>query len=86
MVPPEAGDGLADVYLTVAVRTSAGPGPWPVRVPRDEANRIISARHGVAGTQPPRNFTDGGQAGPVTRSRGVRQPGPGAIRAGELGG
>lgn len=53
------------VYLTVAVRTSGGPGPGVVRVPREEASRIIAARQGVAGERPPRGFLDGGADGRV---------------------
>jgi hypothetical protein len=55
-----SGDGLVTLFLTVAVRTSAGSGPGVVRVPPDEAGRIIAARHGVYGDQPPRGYLDGG--------------------------
>jgi hypothetical protein len=65
MTEPE----LTEVFLTVGVATSGGPGPGVVRVPRDEANRIIAMRLGVPGTHPPKNFTDGGQAGPVSATR-----------------
>lgn len=44
------------VYLTVAVRTSAGPGPGPIRLPAREANLLIARKHAVAGDQPPRSF------------------------------
>jgi len=66
---PSAEPELVDVYLTNAVATSGGPGPGVVRVPRDEASRIIAHKLGVPGTHPPRNYADGGQAGPVTGTR-----------------
>jgi hypothetical protein len=50
---------LVAVYLTVAVRTSAGPGPGVVHVSRDEAARLVAARHGVSGERPPRGYEDG---------------------------
>lgn len=56
---------LTPVYLTVAIRTSGGNGPGVVRVPREEAARIVAGRHGVAGEQPPRGFLDGGADGHV---------------------
>jgi hypothetical protein len=56
---------LVPVYLSVAVRTSGGPGPGVVRVPRDEAARIVAARHGVSGERPPRGFEDGGADGRI---------------------
>lgn len=56
---------LVPVYLTVAVRTSGGPGPGVVRVPRLEAARIVADRHGVAGERPPRGYEDGGADGRV---------------------
>jgi hypothetical protein len=59
--PPD----LVPVYLTVAVRTSAGPGPGVVRVPRDEAARLVAARHGVSGERPPKGYEDGGVDGHV---------------------
>lgn len=67
---------LVDVFLTVGVATSGGPGPGVVRVPRDEANRIIGMKLGVPGTRPPRNYSDGGQSGPVTGTRtfGAKPP------------
>lgn len=54
---------LVPVYLTVGVRTSGGPGPGVVRVPREEAARLVAARHGVAGERPPRGYDDGGADG-----------------------
>src|SRR5260370_30868802 len=53
-VPP--GQELADVYMTVAIRTSAGPGPGHKRLPQAEANLLIARKHAVAGTEPPRSF------------------------------
>jgi len=46
---------LVAVFVTVAVRTSDGPGPGVRRVPPGEA-----ARRAVYGDQPPRGFEDGG--------------------------
>jgi hypothetical protein len=62
-VPP--GQQLVTVFLTNAVRTSAGPGPGPKQLPSDEANRIINAKLGVYGSEPPRAYLDGGQQGPA---------------------
>jgi hypothetical protein len=53
-VPP--GTELADVYMTVAIRTSAGPWPGHKRLPQAEANLLIARKHAVAGTEPPRSF------------------------------
>lgn len=66
---PEA--DTVPVFLTVAVRTSGGPGPGVVRVPRDEAARIVAARHGVSGERPPRGYEDGGADG---RTIGAMMP------------
>jgi hypothetical protein len=57
--------GLVPVYLTVAIRTSGGNGPGVVRVPPDEAARIVAGRHGVHGERPPRGYLDGGAPGSV---------------------
>lgn len=57
--------GLVPVFLTVAVRTSSGNGPGVVRVPREEAARLVAARHGVPGEQAPRGYLDGGTDGRV---------------------
>jgi hypothetical protein len=51
---------LVDVYLTVGVRTSDGPGPGHKRVPPGEAAALVGNRRGVYGDQPPRGFEDGG--------------------------
>jgi hypothetical protein len=57
------GDGLVPVYVTTAIRTSGGTGPGVVRVPPDEAGRIVADRHGVYGDRAPRGFEDGGMDG-----------------------
>ena len=62
--PP--GQQMVVVYVVNAVRTSAGPGPGPKTLPSDEANRLINSKMAVYGDQPPRNYLDGGQQGPVT--------------------
>ena len=49
-----------DIYLTTAVRTSAGPGPGVLHLPASEASRIVNAKLGVLGTAPPRGYDDGG--------------------------
>jgi hypothetical protein len=56
-VPPaqEAGE-LVPVYLTTAVRTSAGPGPGPRRLPAAEAGALVGRRLAIHGDQPPRGF------------------------------
>jgi len=59
---PPPGDRIT-VYATVAVRTSAGPGPGVLELPRDEAGRLVADRHAVYGSQPPRGFSDGGADG-----------------------
>lgn len=53
-------DDRVPVYLTVGVRTSGGNGPGVVHLPREEAARVVAARHGVPGEQPPRGYADGG--------------------------
>jgi hypothetical protein len=55
--PP--GDRIT-VYATVAVRTSAGPGPGVLELPAAEASRLVADRHAVYGSTPPRGFSDGG--------------------------
>jgi hypothetical protein len=51
---------LADVFLTVAVSTSAGPGPGHKQLPPGEAARPVSDRRAVYGDQPPLGYEDGG--------------------------
>jgi hypothetical protein len=57
---PGGGDGLVPVFVTNAVRTSAGPGPGVRRVPPDEAGRLVHSRLATYGDRPPRGFEDGG--------------------------
>ena len=75
-VPPAAppGDRIC-VYVTVAVRTSAGPGPGVLELPRDEASRIVNDRHGVFGTTAPRGFSDGGADGRTVAAMMPRREG-----------
>jgi hypothetical protein len=47
---------MVTIYMTNAVRTSAGPGPGVKTLPAREANLLISRRFAVAGDQPPRSF------------------------------
>lgn len=47
---------MADVFLAVGIRTSAGPGPGHKRLPQAEANLLVSRKHAVAGTLPPRGY------------------------------
>jgi hypothetical protein len=58
-VPPagqEGGGELVPVYLTTAVRTSAGPGPGPKLLPPAEASSLVGRRLAVYGDQPPRGY------------------------------
>jgi hypothetical protein len=50
---------LVDVFLTVAVRTSAGPGPGHRRVPPGEAAALVGNRRAAFGSEAPRGFEDG---------------------------
>ena len=59
------GDDLVAVYLTTAVRTSAGPGPGVRRVPAAEAARLVGMRHAVYGEAAPRGYEDGGCPAPI---------------------
>jgi hypothetical protein len=45
------------VYLTNAVRTSAGPGPGPKMLPSPEAGALVRDRLAVYGDQPPRGMS-----------------------------
>jgi hypothetical protein len=67
------------VFVTTGIRTSGGAGPGGVRVPREEAARIITGRQGVAGERPPRGFVDGGADGRViaAMARRLAPPEPG---------
>jgi hypothetical protein len=51
---------LVSVFVTNAVRTSAGPGPGHLRVPPAEAAALVSHHRAVYGDQPPRGYADGG--------------------------
>jgi hypothetical protein len=51
---------LVDVFLTNAVRTSAGPDPGYKRVPPGEAAALVGNRRAVYGDRAPRGFSDGG--------------------------
>ena len=54
---PERGPGKPVlVFVTVAVRTSDGPGPGVKHVPPAEASALIAAKHAVPGEQPPRGW------------------------------
>lgn len=60
-VPPAAPPGAEiTVFATVAVRTSAGPGPGVLELPAAEASRLVADRHAVYGSTAPRGFEDGG--------------------------
>jgi hypothetical protein len=56
--PPEPPDGGPEmsVFVTVAVRTSAGKTPGAVTLPVAEAQSLIGRRLAVAGDQPPRGW------------------------------
>lgn len=59
LVPPDpvAGEGEpVPVFLTVAVRTSAGPGPGVRRLPPAEAAALVRMKYTVHGDQPPRGY------------------------------
>jgi hypothetical protein len=63
-VHPLAGHGppgvVAEHQVTVAVRTSAGPGPGHKRLPPGEAQALVGNRRAVYGDQSPRGYADGG--------------------------
>ncbi len=52
------GDGLVPVFVTNAVRTSAGPGPGVRRVPAAEASALVARKHAVFGDRPPHGLGD----------------------------
>lgn len=60
------------VYLTNAVRTSAGPGPGPMTLPVSEANALIGMKYAVAGSRNP----EAADPEPVTRRFGSAPPPP----------
>lgn len=55
---PPPGDRIT-VYATVAVRTSAGPGPGVLDLPAAEANRLIGMKYGLYGDRPGRSHVRG---------------------------
>ena len=61
--PQPEPEPLADVFLTVGVRTSQGPGPGHKRLPAREAGLLVARKHAVAGTEPPRSY-EGHPEGP----------------------
>jgi hypothetical protein len=59
LVPPDPPAGPGDsvpVFVTVAVRTSDGPGPGVRHLPPAEAQSLIGRRLAVHGEQPPRGW------------------------------
>ena len=67
---------LVMIYVTTAVRTSAGPGPGVLELPADEANRIVSSRLGVLGSEPPRGYLDGGNPAAIVEASRSFSPHP----------
>jgi hypothetical protein len=63
--PPEP---VVTVYLTVGVRTSAGPGPGVKQLPASEANRLCAMKYAVYGDKPPAGM--GGDPEPAIRTFG----------------
>ena len=60
---PEPGPAvvpLVAVFVTTAVRTSAGPGPGVRRAPPGEVVALVNGRRAVYGDQPQRGYSDGG--------------------------
>ena len=49
---------LVTVYVTNAIRTSRGVGPGPLKLPPDEAGRLLKDRLAVPGDQAPRGYGD----------------------------
>jgi hypothetical protein len=47
----------APVFVTVAVRTSAGPGPGVKQLPPAEAGRLVAQKLAVHGDKPPWGWT-----------------------------
>lgn len=64
---------MVPVFVTNAVRTSAGPGPGPKMLPAGEANRLKSAKLAVHGHIAPAGYSDGGaDAATVHASKAFR--------------
>ena len=53
---PDEGGGPVAVFVTVAVRTSAGAGPGVRRVPAAEAGRLVAMKYACHGEAPPRGW------------------------------
>ena len=51
-----ADGGLVSVYVTHGTRTLAGTGPGVVRVPPDEAGRLVAAKLPIHRSRPPRGL------------------------------
>jgi hypothetical protein len=51
------------VFVTNAVRTSAGSGPGPLDLPPEEAAALVRDRHAVYGSEPPEYYLGGGGTG-----------------------
>ncbi len=58
--PDPQAEPLVPVFVTTAVRTSAGSTPGPKMLPPAEAARLISAKLAVGDTTAPRGYDDGG--------------------------
>jgi hypothetical protein len=74
-VPAQPPGTRISVYVTVAVRTSAGPGPGVLELPAAEASRLVADRHAVYGSTAPRGFEDGGADGRVIAAMMPRREG-----------
>ena len=48
---------MVEVFVTTAVRTSAGSTPGPKMLPRDEAARLVADKRAVCGDRPPMGFS-----------------------------
>ena len=55
MIPPA--EPLVTIYLTNAVRTSAGPGPGVKVLPASEAGAIVAMKYAVYGDRDPSQAT-----------------------------
>jgi hypothetical protein len=63
-------DGLVGVYLGNATATSGATGPGTVRVPPDEAARLVAARLAIYGERPPQDWAShAAQMAPRMRPR-----------------
>jgi hypothetical protein len=50
-------EDLVQVFVTVAVRTSAGAVPGPKLLPRPEAAALVRDKRAIYGSQPPRGWS-----------------------------